>query len=408
MAVDAANIDLWSSATFSNGQPLDVYRWLREHDPVHWHDEPGGAGFWAVTRHADVKAVTRNPTTFSSQEGMTINDLPAATRERSRNMLMFLDPPRHTRYRLLVNRQFMPRVVAGWSVEVGTLARRIVNEVCEQGSCDLVDDIAGKLPSYVIAELMGIPLVDGVRLYELTETMHAAPDSVTPAERNDAATEMLGYAHRVFDDKRAHPGTDLATMLLDAEVDGERLSADDFAEFFLLLINAGGDTTRNVVAGSMQALFDFPDQHARLRGDPDRLMKTAVEEFVRWVSPVVYMRRTATERVELGGKTIEPGQKVVVYFGAANHDTEVFTDPELLDLRRDPNDHVAFGGGGPHFCLGAHFARLEVGTMIREIVTRLPDIEPAGPTTWLASNFISGPAHLPVRFAPQRPVPLED
>jgi cytochrome P450 len=404
--VGAPDIDLWSSATFSSGQPLDVYRWLRENDPVHWHDEPGGAGFWAVTRHPDVKTVTRNPKTFSSQRGMTIADLPGATLERSRNMLMFLDPPRHTRYRLLANREFMPRAVAGWSVEVGGLARRIVNEVSEQGSCDLVKDIAGKLPSYVIAELMGIPLLDGVRLYELTETMHAAPDAVTATERNDAAMEMLNYAEHVFEEKRAHPGTDLATMLLGAEVDGERLSSGDFAEFFLLLINAGGDTTRNVVGGAMQALFDFPAQHARFRNDPDRLMETAVEEFVRWVSPVVYMRRTATERVELGGTTIESGQKVVVYFGAANHDTDVFADPDLLDLSRDPNDHVAFGGGGPHFCLGAHFARLEVGTMMREIVTRLPDIEPAGPSTWLPSNFICGPIHLPVRFSPQRPVPV--
>jgi cytochrome P450 len=158
----------------------------------------------------------------------------------------------------------------------------------------------------------------------------------------------------------------------------------------------------------MQALFDFPDQHARLRDDPGLPMERALEEFVRWVTPVVYMRRTATERVGLSGTTIESGQKVVVYFGAANHDTDVFLDPDRLDLARDPNDHVAFGGGGPHFCLGAHFARLEVGTMMREIVTRLPDIEPAGPTTWLPSNFISGPMHLPVRFSPQVPVPLAD
>ena len=403
---DAPNIDLWSSATFANGQPLATYRWLRENDPVHWHGEPGAAGFWAVTRHADVKTVTRDAKTFSSEHGMTIGDLPPATLERSRNMLMFLDPPRHTRYRLLVNREFMPRVVAGWSANIGQLARRIVNEVCEHGSCDLVADVAGKLPSYVIAELMGIPLGDGVRLYELTETMHAAPDAVTAEDRNAAAKEMLSYAHGVFDDKRAHPGTDLATMLVGAEVDGERLSPDDFSEFFLLLINAGGDTTRNVVAGAWQALFDFPDQLARLRDDPDGLMGTATEEFVRWVSPVVYMRRTATEPVELHGTAIERGQKVVVYFGAANHDTDVFVHPERLDLSRSPNDHVAFGGGGPHFCLGAHFARLEVGVMMREVLTRLPDIEPAGPTTWLASNSISGPTHLPVRFRPHSPIPL--
>jgi cytochrome P450 len=402
----SAQIDLWSSASFARGHPVEMYRWLRDNDPVHWHEEPGGPGFWVVTRFGDVRTVTRNPETFSSQQGMTIGDLAPKSLERARSMLMFLDPPRHTRYRLLVNQEFMPRRVAGWSLEVEQLARRIINEVCVQGSCDLVTDIAGKLPSYVIAELMGIPLSDGVRLYELTETMHSAPDAVTAKERDAAAVEMLEYAERVFTDKSEHPGSDVATKLLAGEVDGERLSAADFAEFFLLLINAGGDTTRNVVGGAMDALFAHPDERARLQDDADRLMPTAVEEFVRWVSPVVYMRRTATADVELGGKTIQAGQKVVVFFGSANRDEEAFDDPDRLDVGRTPNDHVAFGAGGPHFCLGAHFARLEVGAMLREILTRLPDVEPAGPTTWLASNFISGPAHLPVRFTPQAPVPL--
>src|SRR5436190_7002682 len=184
---------------------------------------------------------------------------------------------------------------------------------------------------------------------------------------------------------------------MNSEIDGERLDIAEFAEFFLLLINAGGDTTRNVVAGAMDALFRAPDQMALLQSDLEGRMPIAVEEFVRWVTPVVYMRRTATEDCELRGRAISRGDKVVMFYGAANRDPRVFEDPDRFDITRAPNEHVAFGGGGPHFCLGAHFARLEVGTMIRELLTRLPDVEPSGPTTWLASNFISGPSHLPVR-----------
>ena len=292
-------------------------------------------------------------------------------------------------------------LVAAWSESVAGLARRIVDEVCELGECDLVTAVAGKLPSYVIAELVGIPLDDGVQLYELTETMHAGPDAVTAEQRSAAGLEMLTYAGQVFEDKIRRPGADLASKLIASEIDGERLDRDTFAEFFLLLINAGGDTTRNVVAGAMDALFRHPDQMVLLQSDIEGLMPSAVEELVRWVSPVVYMRRTAMVDCELHGRAIARGDKVVIFFGAANRDPRVFEHPERLDLTRAPNDHVAFGGGGPHFCLGAHFARLEVGTMLRELLTRLSDIEPVGPATWLPSNFISGPSSLPVRYRPR-------
>jgi cytochrome P450 len=396
--IEPAVIDLANSASFARGHPVDQYDWLLAHDPVHRHAEPDGPGFWAVTRHAEVKAVGKDPVRFSSSSGMVIADLPQASLDHAQGNMMFQDPPRHTRMRLLVNKEFTPRAVAGWSTDVAALARRIVDEVCELGACDLVTAVAGKLPSYVIAELVGIPLEDGVSLYELTETMHAGPDAATAQQRQAAAQEMMAYAAQVFEEKTRHPGPDLATKLIASEIDGERLDVAAFAEFFLLLINAGGDTTRNVVAGTMDALFRAPDQMALLQSDLDALMPTAVEEFVRWVSPVVYMRRTATEDCELGGQSIARGDKVVMFYGAANRDPGVFEHPDRLDITRDPNEHVAFGGGGPHFCLGAHFARLEVGTMIRELLARLPDIEPAGPTTWLSSNFISGPSHLPVRY----------
>jgi cytochrome P450 len=217
--------------------------------------------------------------------------------------------------------------------------------------------------------------------------------------------KMFQYAQGVIAEKRARPREDLATKLLQAEVDGRRFDDIDFQLFFMLLVDAGGDTTRNLVGGGMLTLFEHPAEREKLAANLDELLPSAVEEMLRWVSPVVYMRRTATRDTEIGGRKIRAGQKVVMYYGAANRDASVFSAPERFDVTRDPNPHVAFGGGGAHFCLGAHIARIEIEAMLREIFTRLPDIEPTGPAEWLPSTFISGPKHLPVRFtrgAPRR------
>jgi cytochrome P450 len=192
----------------------------------------------------------------------------------------------------------------------------------------------------------------------------------------------------------------LATRILEAEVEGQRLDDIDFNLFFLLLIDAGGDTTRNLVGGGLLALFDHPEERRRLQDDLDGLLPSAVEEMLRWVSPVIYMRRTATRSCELAGTAIQAGDKVVVYYGSANRDARAFAEPRRFDVGREPNEHIAFGGGGPHFCLGAHIARVEIQALLRELLTRLPDVAPSGPAEWLASNFISGPKHLPVRFTP--------
>jgi cytochrome P450 len=208
------------------------------------------------------------------------------------------------------------------------------------------------------------------------------------------------YAAQVRQQKLESPTDDIASALVQGTVDGEQLSAEEFNMFFLLLVNAGGDTTRNAVGGGMHALFEHPEQLARLVADPQTLLPKAVDEILRFVSPVVYMRRTAVKDSELGGKEIKEGDKLVLYYGAANRDSEVFEDPDRFDVGRDPNDHIAFGAG-PHFCLGANIARVEIEVMLRELLTRLPDIEPTGETSWLESNFISGPKHLPVRFTPQ-------
>jgi len=393
-------IDLLSVASFAHGQPHDQFRWLRANDPVYWHEEQGGRGFWAVTRHEDVCTVSRDPKTYSSYAGgIAIDDMDPNGLAASRNMMLFMDPPQHTRYRALVSSQFIPRSAKAMKGRIEELARKIVDRVIDRGECDLVSQIAGELPSYVIAELMGIPLEDGRLLYEWTEKMHSSSEAVPQAEKTAASMQMLNYALGIADEKRKKPGDDLATRLLNSEIDGDKLTAGEYTFFFLLLINAGGDTTRNLLAGGMLALFENPDQRRKLQGDLDRLLPFAVEEMLRYVSPVVYMRRTATCDAELRGKKIAAGDKVVMYYGSANRDEAVFTDPDKFEVGRTPNDHVAFGGGGTHFCIGAHIARIEIQVMLREILTRLPDIEAAGAAEWLPSNFISGPRHLPVRFS---------
>jgi cytochrome P450 len=401
MGPDAPTIDLVSPASFDGGQPHEQFRWLREHDPVHWHAEPDGAGFWAVTRYHDVKEVGRDPQTYSSYAGgIMIPDTDDEALAAPRQMMLYMDPPEHTRYRKLVSAAFTPRNAARWTQRIDALATDIVDQVCEQGACDLATDLAGEMPSALIAELMGIPRDDGRRLYVLTERMHAAPGAVDDGARLEAAVEMLTYAGEVAAAKRRSPGDDLASVLAGARVDGDELTDEEFCWFFLLLINAGGDTTRNLLGGGAQVLFDEPEQRAWLQADLHGRVDTAVEELLRVVSPVVHMRRTATRDTVLGGRSIRAGDKVVMFYGSANRDAMVFADPDRVDLGRAHNPHVAFGGGGPHYCLGAHFARAEARAMLVEVLGRLPDLEPDGEPEWLASNFICGPTHLPVRFTP--------
>ena len=398
--MERLKIDLLSLNSFAHGQPHKQFRWLRANDPVYWHEEPGGPGFWAVTRYEDVCTVSRDPKTYSSYAGgIAINDMDPDGLAASRNMMLFMDPPKHTRYRALVSSQFIPRSARAMKPRIEELAHKIIDRVIDRGECDLVSQIAGELPSYVIAELMGIPLEDGRLLYELTEKMHSSSEAVPEIEKRAASAQLLSYALGIAEEKRKQPGDDLATRLLNCEIEGDRLTPAEYAMFFLLLINAGGDTTRNLLAGGMQVLFENPTERRKLQGDLDRLLPLAVEEMLRYVSPVVYMRRTASADTTLGGKAIRAGDKVVMYYGSANRDDTAFAEPDRFDVARSPNDHIAFGGGGTHFCLGAHIARIEIQVMLREILNRLPDIEAAGPAQWLPSNFISGPRHLPVRFS---------
>jgi len=393
------NIDLLSPASFASGHPLAQYRWLRENQPVFWHEEPNGKGFWAVTRYKDVWEVDRDFQNFSSEPTIMIQD-PAAEQALGfggYKMMLMMDPPQHTAYRKLIRSEFTQPLAADRTPRMNALARQIVDEVIERGECDFVSQVAGEMPSYVIAELLGIPLDDGRELYKLTEAIHTAPEAQEANAGGMAVLKMFEYGRKVIEEKRARPKDDLATKLLQAEVDGKKLDDIEFLLFFLLLVDAGGDTTRNLLSAGLIALFDNPDQLAWLKTDLDSRLPSAREELLRYTSPVIYMRRTAKQDVVLGGQKINEGDKVVMYFGSANRDPEKFTDPDKLDLSRSPNEHIAFGTG-PHGCLGQHIARIEIDAILREVLTRMDGLKIAAAAEWLPSNFISGPKHLPVKF----------
>lgn len=395
-------IDLLSPESFSAGHPFSQYRWLRENAPVFWHEEKdGGKGFWAVTRYQDVWAVDRDFQNYSSEPTIMISD-PAAEAAQGfggYKMMLMMDPPQHTAYRKLIRNQFTQPVSADRTPRMNALAKQIVDAVIEGGECDFVSQVAGEMPSFVIAELLGIPLDDGRELYKLTEAIHAAPESQEPGAGGMAVLKMFEYGRKVIDEKRARPKDDLATKLLMAEIDGKRLNDIEFLLFFLLLVDAGGDTTRNLLSAGLIALLENPDQLAWLKADLQARLPGAREELLRYTTPVVYMRRTAKHDTALGSEKISEGDKVVMYFGSANRDPEKFDRPDVLDLSRMPNEHIAFGTG-PHGCLGQHIARVEIDAIFTEVLTRMENLAIVAPPKWLPSNFISGPTHLPVRFDP--------
>jgi len=393
--------DLLDPATFAAGHPLALYRELRETSPVHRNPEPRGPGFWALTRYDDVYAVDHDFQNFSSSPTIMIPD-PAGEGEGmlgEAKMMLMMDPPQHTGFRKLIRAEFTKPAAAGKGLRLHELARQIVDGVIEKGECDFVAEVAGEMPSYVIAELMGLPLDDGRELYKLTEVIHSAPETLPEGAARDAVMKMFGYGMGVIAEKRARPADDLATRLLQAEVEGRRLTDPEFLLFFLLLIDAGGDTTRNLLSTGLLALQQNPAERAWLMADLPGRLPSAREELLRYASPVIYMRRTATRDTKVGDTAIAAGDKVVMYFGAANRDPAKFDNPDALDLARTPNEHIAFGGG-PHVCLGQHLARIEIDAILGEVLTRMDDLEIVGEPEWLASTFISGPKSMPVRFRP--------
>jgi cytochrome P450 len=344
-----------------------------------------------VTRYAEVRAIGRDPQRFSSEPTIMIEDPePGLFDDGVHKMMLMMDPPSHTTYRKLISREFTQGPAAAMAPWIEMFAKQIVDAVIDKGQCDFMQEVAGEMPSYVIAKLMGLPLDDGRKLYALTETIHSAAETLPPGAQGEAVAAMFGYGQRIIEEKRARPTDDLASRLLAAEIDGKRLDDVDFLLFFLLLIDAGGDTTRNLLGSALLVLLEHPEVLQALREDPDRWLAPVRNECLRYCSPVTYMRRRATEDVEIAGQQVRAGQRVVLYYGAANRDERIFADPHRFDPTRNPNPHLAFGGG-THVCLGQHVARIEIDLMLREVVTRMHDLALAGEPEWLASNFISGP-----------------
>ena len=400
----ATRIDLYSPDTYVDAMPHDAFAALRRESPVYRQAEADGPGYWALLSYDDIVAVSGDNQLFSSARGGTnIDELPPDALAMIRTLMINMDPPQHTKYRRLVSTGFTPKIVRRLEPHVRATTRRIVDGVAARGACDFVTEIAAELPLAVIADLIGVPEEDRHKLFDWSNRLIGFDDAefhTSPEDGQIAATEMFMYAHGLATERKQHPKSDLVSVLMGASVDGESLTEADFDGFFILLSVAGNETTRNLISGAMLALIEHPEQRARLIADP-ALITTAVEEFLRWVSPLIYFRRTLQRDVVVGGRQMREGEKVAMYYPSANRDERVFENAHVFDVGRSPNAHLAFGGGGPHFCLGASLARLEIRCMFEELLQRLPDIELAGPVQRLRSNFINGIKHMPVRYAPR-------
>lgn len=404
-------IDLLDMDRFVRGEHHEMFRRLRAEDPVYWHDEPKGPGFWSVTKHADLVAVNRDANLFSSEVG-GISIFDYGDREGTSGgldprglMMLYTDPPKHTRYRLLVNKGFTPRMIGLLEQYLTHRATLIVDNVIERGECDFVEDLSAELPLQAIADIMGVPQEDRRLLFEWSNKMIGVDDPEYQTDDNGmAAMELYAYVNALAKARQSDPRDDIVTKLINAEIDGDKLSEVEFDMFMLLLTVAGNETTRNTTSWGMHALLNNPDQLAYLQEDVDGRLDTAIEEILRWASPVLHFRRTATADTQIGDKAVKAGDKVVIWHISANRDEDVFADPFRFDVSRNPNDHIAFGGGGPHFCLGANLARMELRLIFREIVTRIPDMKIAGDVSFLRSNFIGGVKHMPVSFTPGKRV----
>lgn len=403
LATDVEPVDLSDSRTYVPGVPHDYLAHLRAHDPVHWQEEANGPGFWAVTKYEDCVTVNRDVERFSSHRRGTMPfELSDADIEQQSLMMVNMDPPLHTRYRRLVNKGFTPRMVRDLEESIHRRTDQIIDAVCERGEADFVTEVAAELPLQVIADLLGVPQEDRHNMFNWSNRMVGNEDpeyGITAEDAMQAALELYSYATQLFAAKRVDPGTDLMSALTQVEIDGERLTEMELELFFLLLTVAGNETTRNLISGALYAFFQFPGEWQRLLADRS-LLPAATEEMLRYVTPVMNFRRTATCDLELRGTRIAENDKIVFFHASANRDEEIFDRPRVLDITRDPNPHIAFGGGGPHFCLGANLARMEIQVMYEHLLDRLPDIHQAGEMQRLQSQFINGVKHLPVAFTP--------
>ncbi len=368
----------------------------------------GRPGYWAVLRYADIELASRQPEVFSSAAGATnIFDLPVEFLEYFGSMIN-MDDPRHLRLRRIVARAFSPKMVARIEADIALVARSVVADLATHGPGDFVTEVAARVPLEVICRMMGIPEDRYGDVFRCSNTILGAQDPEYVAEGEDiamallgAGAELAGLLADLATQRRETPGDDLVTALALAEVDGERLTDQEIGSFFILLVVAGNETTRNAITSGLVALTDNPEERARWQADFEVIAPTAVEEIVRWATPVAWMRRTATHDTELAGKPVRAGDKLLLFYASANRDETIFTEPDRFDLGRHPNPHLGFGGAGPHFCLGAHLARREITELFRELFTQLPDIRTIGDPVRLRSSFINGIKHVDCDFTPR-------
>ncbi len=382
---------------------------LRRERPVSFHTEPkfelfpAGPGYWSLVKYDDVVFASRSPELFVSGQGSNIPDFPQEVNELFGSMIN-MDAPRHTKLRLIVNRGFTPRMVNQLEEYVTGLAAKIIDEVESKGQIDFVEEVAARLPLDIICQMIGIPPGDETFVFEHTNVILGGTDPEYGGSIEasfQAGWEMWEYAQKLGEDRLKNPRDDITTALMTTEVEGERLTAAEFGSFFVLLVVAGNETTRNAISHGLRELTRHPDQRAVLLDDLPGNIDTAVEEIVRWATPVIHFRRTATADVEIRGEQIKEGDKVVLWYNSANRDEDYWDEPYTFDIRRTPNEHVGFGAGGPHFCLGANLARREIKVMLTELFKRLPDIEATGEPQMLQSPFIHGIKHMTAEFTPR-------
>ncbi|HEX3910134.1 MAG TPA: cytochrome P450 [Solirubrobacteraceae bacterium] len=407
---DLSGLDFWAQTPVVRGE---AFARMRSEQPISWHRQPdatmlpqeeGTGGYWAVMRYEDVRTVSRDPETFCSGAGVLFEDAPPELLEASQSFLA-MDDPRHAKLRKLVSVAFTPRQVKLLDDGIGADAAEIVAGLEQEG--DFVELVSKRLPLMTIMRMLGVEDADREHLADAADALVSVNDPQFLAGRDPLAVSgeslfaLHAAAKELVADRRDAPRDDLMSGLANAKVDGERLSEDEIAAFFVLLAVAGNDTTRQTTSHAIRALSDFPEQRRALLGDLQGGIDAAVEEFIRWATPVMSFRRTATRDTELCGQSIAAGEKVVMFYSSANRDEQVFSEPERLDLRRDPNRHVGFGGGGPHFCMGAPIARTQLRAIFRALLGARPEVE-VGEPRYLVGNFINAIAELPVRFGPRR------
>ncbi len=396
-----------------------VFHQLRELDHMFFSNErgleidgevliPAGPGYYSVVRHAHIVEASRKPELFCSGQGSNIADLPAEFNEFFGSMLN-MDDPKHARLRKIVSRGFTPRVLQQVEDSVAAQATKIVDDIAAKGSCDFVREVAARLPLAIICDMMGIPEDKYDIVFQQSNIILSngdpeyMPEGANPVEMLLLAGATLAeIMNDISEVRRENPTDDLTSALVHADVDGEKLTGEELASFFVLLCVAGNETTRNAISHAMKLFTEYPDQRDLLLADIDARMPGAVEEIVRYSSPVMHFRRTVTtDGTMLGGQELNAGDKIVLWYGSGNRDEAVFANPYDFDITRNNANQIGFGGPGPHFCLGAHLARREISVMLKELLTRLPDIAMVGEPDYLRSNFINGIKHLNVEFTPR-------